>query len=143
VNKPLLRRIAWIALAVAATGLVVLIAANLSLGSKAIDRHVAHEYSVADPQFARTMNVMLGPALLPGNRAQTLLNGDEIFPAMLEAIRGARRSITFETYIYWQGKVGAEFTEALVERARAGVKVHFMYDALGSGKIDKHYVEQM
>jgi cardiolipin synthase len=62
---------------------------------------------------------------------------------MLEAIRGARRSITFETYIYWQGKVGAEFTEALVERARAGVKVHFMYDALGSGKIDKHYVEQM
>jgi cardiolipin synthase len=143
VNKPVLRRIAWIALAVAATGLVVLIAANLSLGNKAIDRHMAHEYSVAEPQFARTLNVMLGPGLLAGNRARTLLNGDEIFPAMLEAIRGARRSITFETYIYWQGKVGAEFTEALVERARAGVKVHFMYDALGSGKIDKHYVEQM
>jgi cardiolipin synthase len=143
VNKPLLRRIAGIALALAATGLVVLIAANLSLGDKAIDRQVAHEYSVAEPQFARTLNVMLGPGLLAGNRARTLLNGDEIFPAMLEAIRGARRSITFETYIYWQGKVGAEFTEALVERARAGVKVHFMYDALGSGKIDKHYVEQM
>jgi len=62
---------------------------------------------------------------------------------MLEAIRGARRSITFEMYIYWQGKVGAQFTEALAERARAGVKVHFMYDALGSGKIDKRYVEEM
>jgi cardiolipin synthase len=143
VTKPLLRRIAWIALAVAATGLVVLIAANLALGDKAIDRDVPHLYSVGDPQFARTLNVMLGPPLLAGNRAQTLRNGDEIFPAMLEAIRGARKSITLEMYIYWQGKVGAEFTAALVERARAGVKVHFMYDALGSGKIDKHYVAQM
>jgi cardiolipin synthase len=143
VNKRSLRRIAWIALAIAATGLVVLIAANLARGDKAIDRDVPHLYSVADPRFVRTMSVMLGPAVLPGNRAQTLLNGDEIFPAMLEAIRGARKSITLEMYIYWQGKVGAAFTEALVERARAGVKVHFMYDALGSGKIDKRYVEQM
>jgi cardiolipin synthase len=143
VNKPLLRRIAGVALVVAATGLVVLIAANLSLGDKAIDRNVPHLYSVAEPQFARSMNVMLGPGLLAGNRAQTLLNGDEIFPAMLKAIRAARKSITLETYIYWQGNVGEEFTEALAERSRAGVKVHFMYDALGSGKIDKRYVEQM
>jgi cardiolipin synthase len=142
-NKRLLRRIAWMALAVAGTGLMVLIAANLALGDKEIDRDVPHLYSVADPQFARSMNVMLGPPLLAGNRAQTLLNGDEIFPAMLEAIRGARKSITLEMYIYWQGKVGAQFTEALAERARAGVKVHFMYDALGSGKIDKRYVEEM
>jgi cardiolipin synthase len=142
-NRPLLRRITWVALSVAAAALVVLIAANLSLGDKAIDRKVAHEYAAAAPQFARSMNVMLGPGLLAGNRAQTLLNGDEIFPSMLAAIRAARKSITLETYIYWEGKVGQEFTDALVERARAGVKVHFMYDALGSGKIDKNYLAQM
>jgi cardiolipin synthase len=89
------------------------------------------------------MNVMLGPPLLGGNRARTLVNGGRIFPEMLEAIRGARQSITLETYIYWEGKVGEAFTEALSERARAGVKVHFMYDALGSGKIDKRYVARM
>ena len=37
----------------------------------------------------------------------TLLNGDQIFPAMLEAIESAQRSITFETYIYWAGEIGA------------------------------------
>jgi cardiolipin synthase A/B len=138
-----LRSVLKYALIAGGIALLVLIIANLALGDKRIDRNVTHLYSVAQPQFARSMNVMLGPGLLAGNRAQTLLNGDQIFPAMLEAIRGARRSITLETYIYWQGKVGEEFTEALTERSRAGVKVHFMYDALGSGKIDKRYVEQM
>ncbi|HEY0437608.1 MAG TPA: cardiolipin synthase [Phenylobacterium sp.] len=142
-NRLLLRRITWVALSVGATALVVLIAANLSLGDKAIDHEVPHLYPAAAPEFARSMNVMLGPGLVVGNRAQTLVNGDEIFPAMLAAIRAARKSITLETYIYWEGKVGQEFTQALTERARAGVKVHFMYDALGSGKIDKNYVEDM
>jgi cardiolipin synthase A/B len=62
---------------------------------------------------------------------------------MLEAIRGARNTITFETYIWWSGKVGLAFTEALVERARAGVRVHVLFDAVGSGRIDNDYVEQM
>jgi cardiolipin synthase len=52
------------------------------------------------------MSTLLGPPLLTGNRVDTLLNGDEIFPAMLEAIRNARRTITFETYIYWSGTSG-------------------------------------
>ena len=47
------------------------------------------------------MGVLLGPQILDGNKTDVLLNGDEIFPAMLLAIRNARRTITFETYIYW------------------------------------------
>ena len=125
------------------TALAVLLIANLSLGDKAIDRQVASQYSVEDPQFRRTMNVLLGPQLLPGNQVEPLLNGDEIFPAMLEAIRGARRTITFESYIYWSGEVGGKFTDALVERARAGVKVHVLFDAVGGGKIDKQHVRRM
>src|SRR3546814_4287862 len=67
------------------------------------------------------MGVMLGPSILPGNHVTDLENGAEIFPAMLEAIRGAQHTITFETYIYWEGEVGQWFADALSERARAGV----------------------
>ncbi len=125
------------------TGLGVLLVANLTLGDKKIDRNVPSLYTVSDPQFVRTMGVMLGPALLPGNRVQALLNGDEIFADMLQAIRGAQKSITFEMYIYWRGTIGDEFTAALAERARAGVKVHVLIDALGSQKIDEAVIERM
>src|SRR5688500_17118903 len=125
------------------TALAVLLIANLSLGDKVIDRQLPGVYAVGDAQFLRTMNVLLGPQLMPGNRAQALVNGDQIFPAMLEAIRSARSTITTETYIYWSGGTGAQFTEALVERARAGVKVHVLFDAVGSGKIDKQHVQRM
>ena len=126
-----------------ATGLAVLAAANLSLGDKKIDTSVTSLYGVADPEFVRTMSVMLGPALVPGNRTRALVNGDEIFPEMLAAIRGARRSISFEMYIYWKGSVGEEFTGALEERARSGVKVHVIIDALGSQKIEKSVIGRL
>src|SRR5688572_7633923 len=68
-------------------------------------------YGVDDPQFVRTMGHLLGPPLVDGNRVEALVNGDRIFPAMLEAIRAARRTIGFETFIYWKGEVGRQFTE--------------------------------
>jgi cardiolipin synthase len=89
------------------------------------------------------MGVLLGPALVDGNRAETLLNGDEIFPAMLKAIRGAKKTITFETYIYWSGAIGKEFADALSERARAGVKVHILLDWLGSQKMEAALLDEM
>jgi cardiolipin synthase len=124
-------------------GLLVLIVANLALGDKRIDHKVEHEYPVASAQFQRVVSVMLGPSLLPGNRSEALVNGRRIFPAMLKAIREARRSITFEMYIFAEGEVGEAFTAAFEERARAGVKIHFLYDALGSEKIDKKYLERL
>jgi cardiolipin synthase len=126
-----------------ATGLAVVLIANFTLGDKVVDRQIETLYAVSDGQFARDMNVMLGPPLVPGNKVQTLLNGDRIFPAMLEAIRAAQKSITFETYIYWKGSTGDEFTRALIERAQAGVKVHVLYDAVGSQKIDKKIIRDM
>ena len=125
------------------TGLGVVLIANLTLGDKVIDENVPSLYSVADPQFVRTMSVMLGPALLPGNRARALVNGDQIFPDMLQAIRRAQKSITFEMYIYWKGSIGEQFTQALAERARSGVKVHVMVDALGSQKIEESVIGRL
>jgi cardiolipin synthase len=132
-----------VVLAVVATLVVVLLLLNLSYGGKEIQREVAHLYGADDPQFARSMGTLLGPSLLAGNRVRALCNGDEIFPAMLEAIRGARRTITFETYIYWSGEIGRAFADALAERAQAGVKVHVLLDWVGSGKMDATTIASM
>jgi len=139
-NLSFLKIAGIVGLSVAAT----LVGVNLmSDDEKEIRRKVEHKYAVADPQFLRTMGALLGPPLEAGNRAETLLNGDQIFPAMLAAIRAARRTITFETYIYWSGNVGREFADALSERARAGVRVHILIDWVGSQKMEESLLEQM
>ena len=101
------------------TGLAVVLALNFATPEKQLERKIEHRYSIADPQFRREMAVMLGPAIVPGNHVVDLQNGAEIFPAMLEAIRAARRTITFETYIYWEGEVGQRVAHARSERATA------------------------
>ena len=133
----------WTGATVVATALAVLLVANLSLGDKHIDKRVDTLYAAADAQFRRNVNVMFGPPLVAGNRTRALVNGEAFFPDMLEAIRAARRTITFESYIWWSGEIGAAFTQALIERARAGVKVHLLFDALGSGRIDEKSVQAM
>jgi cardiolipin synthase A/B len=137
------RRLFTIAVTFAATLAVVLLVANFSSGEKQITQRIGHSYAVSDPQFVRSMGVLLGPPLAPGNRGDTLLNGDQIFPSMLQAIRAAGHSITFETYIYWSGRIGREFADALAERARAGVKVHVLLDWVGSQKMEDAYIEEM
>ena len=114
------------------TTLAWLLLQNLTLGDKQIDERIHTGYAVSDPQFERVMGAVLGPLIVGGNRVQALQNGDEIFPAMLDAIRSAQQSITFETYIYWSGTIGKEFAEALALRARAGVSVHVMLDWWGT-----------
>jgi cardiolipin synthase len=89
-----------ISIAVGATLFLTLLFLNLRAGEKQILYKLEHRFAVSDPQFVRSMNYLLGPGILAGNRITALQNGDEIFPAMLGAIRSARETITFETYIY-------------------------------------------
>jgi cardiolipin synthase A/B len=77
-----------------------------------------------------------GSPFRPGNAFELLHNGDEIFAAMLEAIRGATSSIEFLTYVFWRGRIATEFAAALAERARAGVKVRLLIDAFGGASMD-------
>lgn len=128
---------------IAATVVVVVIVINFRTPENEIQHQVHHLYSTVDPQFEREMGTLLGPAILSGNRITALQNGDEIFPAMLKAIRAAEHSIDFETYIYWSGHIGEQFAQALMERVRAGVKVHLMLDWLGSEKITPQLLAQM
>ena len=132
-----------ILIAVVTTLVLTLLFLNLYAGEKQIRFQLGHRFAVSDPQFVRSMDHLLGPGILAGNRITALQNGGEIFPAMLAAIRGARQTITFETYIYWSGEVGKKFSEALCERARAGVKVHVLLDAVGTGKMEKKYLDDL
>ena len=125
------------------TLVVVLLLLNLHTPEKEIRHQVEHYHGILDPQFRREMGALLGPAIVPGNAIRALQNGDEIFPAMLQAIAAATRTITFETYIYWSGKIGNQFADALIERARAGVRVHVMLDWVGSERIDEKLIRQM
>jgi cardiolipin synthase len=138
------KRMTWTIIATAAiTTLVVVIALNFATPSKQLERKIEHRYSVSDPQFRREMGVLLGPSILPGNDVVALNNGDDIFPAMLDAIRGAQRTITFETYIYWSGAIGKQFADALSERPRAGVAVNVTIDWVGSVSMDAGQLKQM
>ena len=121
----------------------LLVIVNFSSGEKNVSRELPRLYATHDPQFRRAIGSLLGPPLVGGNRVQELINGDQIFPAMLTAIRSAQQSITFETYIYWSGDIGREFADALSERAKAGVKVHVLLDWLGSAKIDDGFLDEM
>jgi cardiolipin synthase len=120
-----------------------IIALNFIPGEKKVQTRISEIYAVHDPQFLRSMSHLLGPPLEPGNQVKELLNGDEIFPPMLAAIRAAEKTITFETYIYWSGEIGKEFADALAERARAGVKVHVLVDWVGSVKMDDQLLQLM
>jgi len=128
---------------VAATAAGALLALNLITPERRLQRRVARLYATDSPQFLRSMSVLLGPAILPGNRMEVLLNGDEIFPAMLDAIGAARQSITLATFIYWAADIGKQFATALAEKAKSGVKVHVLLDWLGCEKIDDSYVEMI
>jgi cardiolipin synthase len=123
--------------------IATVIAMNFISAEKQIQRSLEHRYGVGDPQYRRELGAMLGPAMIDGNRIENLENGEQIFPAMLEAVRGARKTINFETYIYWSGRIGKEFADALSERARAGVKVHVLVDWVGSQKMDDTLADQM
>lgn len=138
-----LKRFSIVLLSVTATVTVGLFLLNISSGEPKITERIEHHYGIADPQFQRSMSVLLGPPLVDGNRVDTLLNGRQIFPAMLSAIRSAKKTITFETYIYWSGKVGKQFATALTERAKSGVHVHLLLDWVGSNRMDQSLLDSM
>ena len=126
-----------------ATGALVLLALNFTAGEKKVQQQLPRLYSTASPDFERALGSLLGPGIVGGNAVTELLNGDQIFPPMLAAIQGAKKSITFETYIYWSGDIGKQFADALSERARAGVRVHVLLDWVGSAKMDESYLTEM
>jgi len=90
---------------------------------------------LGEPSFYPTLAAHTDASIIAGNRVELLFNGDQIFPAMLKAIRGARKSITYAQYLYEDGAIAHEIAEAFAERCRAGVQVKILLDSLGAGNI--------
>jgi cardiolipin synthase len=110
---------------------------------KKVTQEVAPLYSAASPEFRQATGSLLGGNFVAGNNITTLVNGRQIFPAMLSAVRAARKSIDFETYIFWDGKIAKQVADALAERARAGVTVNVILDAQGTSKMGSENLENL
>lgn len=80
---------------------------------------------------------------IAAERARLLIDGREAFPAMLEAIAGARESVDLETYILAADRAGTRFAEALMRAALRGVRVRLLYDAIGSLGLPQDFVDGM
>jgi len=93
------------------------------------------DLDVSSAEFPLTMTGMTGMPLIEGNRVTIYRIGDEFFPAMLYAIELAEHSVTMEQYIFWDGRVGRRFAEAFAEKARAGIPVKLLLDAVGSSTL--------
>jgi cardiolipin synthase len=122
------------------TGLVLALAANLATTEKRLLYRPRRLYTSGDPDFRRALGILLGPPLVPGNRITTLVNGDQIYPEMLNAIRGAQTNITFETFVF-RDSVGATFVEELSNAARRGVQVHMLLDWVGSRMMNQDLLQ--
>ncbi len=96
-----------------------------------------------DPAFLPTLSAHTDARFVAGNRIDVLLNGDETFPAMLRAIAGARRTITFEEYFYEKGQIADDVANAIAERCAHGVKAHILLDGFGASGIRHELVANM
>jgi cardiolipin synthase len=122
----------WIALTLSFLGIVLLFCLFF-LRRHTLDYHFDHAFSVHDPEFIGSALALANPVLVPGNKIQLLNNGDEYFPAMLKAIRGAHKTVNFEAFILYSDETGEQFRDALCERAQHGVEVRVLVDGIGSG----------
>jgi cardiolipin synthase len=96
-----------------------------------------------DPAFAATLAAYSGTTVVSGNRVEILLNGDEIFPAKLRAIRSARKTINYAQYVFDEGEPSEDVVSALAERCRAGVTVNLLLDGVGTLTMPDEYRRRM
>jgi cardiolipin synthase len=119
---------AWIL--VQTSGCSLLSPVTSALRSKREVYHFDHPFGAESPAFRRSLETF-GTPPVPGNQVEILDNGDEIFPAMLGAIRDAKRSVNMESYIFKDDKTGHLFAAALMDAARRGVEVRLLVDGAG------------
>jgi len=111
-------------------------------------RSVGRRFDVTDvpppgsPEFSQLLEAMTAAPLRRGNRVKVMRNGETLVE-MLDAISSAKSTIDFSSYIYWPGDIADDFTEALVERARAGVDINMVVDAYGSAKLHRGHLDRL
>src|SRR5205823_4816885 len=97
----------------------------------------------ASSRLRRALEGVIGVPATEGNQIDVLRNGDEIFPAMLDAIARAEHTVDFLTFVYWRGEIGVELAHLLADRAQAGVRVRVLLDGWGARPIDPELIRLM
>ena len=127
--------------------ILLIAAASVALGllfaQDQITLKVRSMYAAEDPRHPGYLAALVGADATSGNSYDVLTNGDQIFPAMLEAIAAARQRISFETYIYDTGSAADRFTAALESAARRGVRVRVVVDAVGASSMEQAHVDRL
>lgn len=121
----------------------VLVGGLLALAQDQLTLKIESAHAAEDPQFPSYVAALLGVHATGGNSYTVLTNGDQIFPSMLAAVNQAQRRISFETYIYTEGAIGKQFTDAFIAAAKRGVAVQLVVDAMGSNKIPQEWQESL
>jgi cardiolipin synthase A/B len=104
---------------------------------------LAESVPVDSPEFLRAAEALTGAPISHGNEAEVLINGDQIFPAFLDTLTSAERTLNLQTYVYWRGEIAHEVASAVCERAKAGVQCRVILDALGAAKMETGLISAM
>jgi cardiolipin synthase len=101
------------------------------------------ELEVGSEDFLRAAEALTGAPISNGNEAELLINGDRIFPAFIETIESAERTLNVQTYIYWRGDIANEVAGAIAKQAKDGVRCNLILDALGAVKMERSLIADM
>jgi len=124
--------------------LIVLFLVFLILFEPGLEYEVkAPDVPIDSDQFVCLLAALTDAAVRRDSSAEVLANGEVFYEAQLEAIRNARSSVNLEAYIFYKGEVTRRFLDALTERARAGVKVKMVIDAIGSFATRNDYFKDL
>jgi cardiolipin synthase len=129
------------------TGLVFVLAAVVIsfvfLRRSTVNYAVPHAFTVDSPTFFASAHALADPIPIEGNKITLLHNGDQTFTAMLEAIAAAKQSVNFDAFLFSSGHVGSQFIDAFTKKAKEGVRVRVLLDAVGSGNLEDADVERL
>ncbi|MGW1892506.1 phospholipase D-like domain-containing protein [Streptomyces sp. NPDC002004] len=109
----------------------------------AFARRTGSDVDARKQRLRRRLERLIGVAATEGNELVPLRNGEEIFPAMLGAIRSAQHTIDMMTFVYWRGQIARDFAVALADRAREGVRVRLLLDGFGAKEIEERLLDLM
>src|SRR5262245_8905516 len=124
-------------------GIAFLLVLGLAACSRVTPHVVLPNLRLGEPSFFPTLEAYASAPIVARNSVDLLLNGEEIFPAMIDAIKTARKSITYAQYYYGDGPVAREMAEAFAERCRAGIESNILLDAFGALDMPTEYQEMM
>jgi cardiolipin synthase len=121
----------------------IVVAAGLAIAQDQETVELRSEVAATDPGAAEYLAALVAADLVTGNEYEVLVNGDQVFPAMLKAIDAAKERVSFETYVYEKGQISNSFTDALERAAKRGVDVRVIVDAVGASQMEDGHVERL